>query len=455
MVMTGIAVSRFRTRVALLTFMGTFAFFLLAKPILMGYFDYAGLGWTSDTQTHLVTTLSVGLLAILFGYFSFPRVSQLGTRRSNSRTNKASISGDRGTRRSSIRRASLLVFFATLPFTIAFVASNVQTSNEFGYTALYTGSGGAFGTISAYGNVMNAVALFVLLATMPGRKLTFLVLMAATLPRAVALLSGDRGDFGTFLLTVFVYIVFRSRRPSTQLMKPRSMVITAVAGVAIVIPMFILVGVERGIGAGHSTLPDFLYGQGSSLNVLQYGLEYSALLPDTNYLLWFADQGFLRLIFDSEGGLGGNSVEYALSGTSFSHSLSYAVLGDLYLQGRGVGTSFLAEGYASLGYFGVILVGLMYGLILAWIDRFPLNGMITNALRLVIIPTVLFAPRGTATGFLAELMSPATVLVVALVWLLSVTLPSKDEGISEGQDAPTQQLTDETIDGVAMPNRTH
>ena len=159
---------------------------------------------------------------------------------------------------------------------------------------------------------MNTVSFFVFLATMASRRQTYWVLALATLPRGLTMLTGDRGDFGTFALAVFIYIVIRSRHPETQLMKPRTTIVVAVMGALALIPIFIRVGLDRGVGARLSTLSEFFYGQGASLNVLEYGKEYSALLPDTNYLLWFADQGFFRLIFGGEGGLAGNSVALSL-----------------------------------------------------------------------------------------------------------------------------------------------
>ena len=139
----------------------------------------------------------------------------------------------------------------------------------------------------------------------------------------------------------------------------------------------------------------------------------------------FASQGILRLIFGGDGGLAGNTVEYAQSGTSLSHSLSYITLGDLYLTGRGVGSSFLAEGFADYGYAGVLLVAVSYGLLVAWIDAFAPGSVVANAVRLLSIPAIVFAPRGSASGFLADVLSPVTLAVLLGIWVVALLLKER------------------------------
>lgn len=417
------AAVEFRQRVMLFVFLMTFAFFLLAKPILMVYFGYDGLGWNHEVQSHLTLTLSLGLLALYVGHSV---AAPIFARRHV--TVAAADTASLNWRELFSRRlgsASLVAFVSTVPFSAAYVVTSIQTADEFGYTGLYVGGGGAFASLAAYGNVANTVALALYLATMPSARKTLIVILIATIPRAALLITGDRGDFGTFLLMTFVYVLFRSRSDETRLMRPRTLWALSVTVLVVILVLFITVGLVRGVGAGHTTLVDFLYGQGASLNVLEYGQVFADRVPEGHYLLLFADQGIFRFLMGGEGGLGGNSVAYALSGVSYSHSLSYAVLGDLYLTGRGVGTSYLAEAYADWGYVGVALVGVVYGVVIAWISDFPPHSVFMNALRLIIVPSVVFAPRGSATGFLADLLSPVTIIVMLGVWILASSVSAR------------------------------
>lgn len=400
------AVVNFRQRVMLLAFLFTFGFFLLSKPILMAYLRYPGLGWTDEMSTHLVLVLCIGLVALVAGYATPDVRKSRGAKHSSRlRTSK------------KLTVISRFLFLATLPLSFLRARNGVLIADESGYSALYVGQGGAFASVDSYGHMANTIALCIFLATNPKRLATWSLIALATLPRALYVASGDRADFGTFLLLIFCYVVYRSRAGEDRLLSRRQLGFGILGCAVIVIPVFINVGLDRGVGASHATLIDFMYGQGASINVIEYGKSFEERIPDGIYLLLFTDQGLLRLITGNTAGLAGNSIGYALSGTSFSHSLSYVALGDLYLSGRGVGTSFLAEAYADLGYFGVGLIGWIYGLIIRWIDRYPLDQYLANTFRLIIIPAILFAPRGSASGFLSDLFSPLSLAIVLGVWL--------------------------------------
>mgnify|MGYP002719529020 CR=1 FL=1 len=415
----GFAVARIRERATLLILLSTFAFFLLGKPMMMGYFDYDGLQWNDKMEHHLVLSLSLGLLTIFVGYLLYPRrAAQRRTAVMAARRGSARV---RAFRR-RLSTVALWSYLITYPFYIYHLLTNIRTASEMGYTGLYVSGQSGFASITAYGSFANSVALCVFLATFPSKFLTWLVLLLSLASQGLMMLTGDRGDFGTFLMMVFAYLFFRARHPTTAVMSVKALVVTLVASVIAIVPLFLSVGIDRmdtTAAADESRIVDFLYGQGSSINVIEYAVVFERFLPEGPYLLNFTGQGFFRLLLGGDGGLAGNTVDYALSGTSLSHSLSYVALGDAYLRGHGVGSSFLAEGYVDLGYWGITLVGLAYGLLVAWTDRFAPGHDMANSLRLLIIPAIAFAPRGSATAFISDLTSPLTMGVLLTIWLVA------------------------------------
>lgn len=443
-VAVGFASARIRDRIMLLALLATYAFFLLGKPIMMGYFGYDGLGWSAEVEDHLILTLSLGLLGIVAGYLLYPRaiITLLARRRRRAR----SAAREEARRQFGERFASAaeLAYWATLPFALAHLVTNVRTASQAGYTGLYVSGQSGFASVTAYGNFANTVAFCVFLAALASRRRTWVVLTTAFTVQALIMVTGDRGDFGTFLLMVFAYLVYRARHQDTTLIPLRRLMLIGGAAVTVLVPVFLLVGANRDGAEGSDTLSGFLYGQGSSLNVIEYGLLYESRLPESHYLMTFASQGILRLIFGGDGGLAGNTVAYAQSGTSLSHSLSYITLGDLYLTGRGVGSSFLAEGFADYGYAGVLLVAVAYGLLVAWIDAFAPGSVLVNAVRLLSIPAIVFAPRGSASGFLADVLSPVTLAVLLGTWLVALLLKDRRR---EGTPRVTPRVVSSTHAG--------
>ena len=58
---------------------------------------------------------------------------------------------------------------------------------------------------------------------------------------------------------------------------------------------------------------------------------------------------------------------------NFSHWISYLVSPYYYLNGHGMGSSYLAENYLAMGFFGVILVSAVIGLMLYLISNFSFS----------------------------------------------------------------------------------
>ena len=90
-----------------------------------------------------------------------------------------------------------------------------------------------------------------------------------------------------------------------------------------------------------------------------------------------------------------------------------------------MGSSFLAEGFADYGYAGVLLVAVSYGLLVAWIDAFVPGSVLANTMRLLSIPAIVFAPRGSDSGFLADVLSPVTLAVLLGTWLVALLLKDR------------------------------
>ena len=296
-VAVGFASARIRDRIMLLALLATYAFFLLGKPIMMGYFGYDGLGWSAEVEDHLILTLSLGLLGIVAGYLLYPRaiVALLASRRRRAR----SAAREEARRQFGERFASAaeLAYWATLPFALAHLVTNVRTASQAGYTGLYVSGQSGFASVTAYGNFANTVAFCVFLSALASRRRTWVVLTTAFTVQALIMVTGDRGDFGTFLLMVFAYLVYRARHQDTTLIPLRRLMLIGSAAVIVLVPVFLLVGANRDGAEGSDTLSGFLYGQGSSLNVIEYGLLYESRLPESHYLMTFASQGIPRLIF--------------------------------------------------------------------------------------------------------------------------------------------------------------
>lgn len=105
-----------------------------------------------------------------------------------------------------------------------------------------------------------------------------------------------------------------------------------------------------------------------SINVIKRYIEYGANLPKGK--LYFIGSTLSVLARSPIGRIlniavyGGNTVENAMNGFSFAHALSYLVMGKQYLNGNGMGSSYIAEIMYSFGYMGVFIANIFYGVFL-------------------------------------------------------------------------------------------
>lgn len=419
-------------RVYLAAFLLAFFIFLMGRQTLIWVFHYRVVELNPALSMHLSITIFLGLTGVGLGFIftrNFPRAH----------TN-SDEDGDAHSLRVGMRNASLLAYWLSLPFSVFSVLLKVKHVLSSGYTNLYSET---YRSASATGSaalldqftLVNNVAFCVFLATLPSKRESTWPLVTWAGVLVLTLGSGQRGGFITGALFIVCYLVSRHFMDRGEAWISRKMIIIGVTSVPLVV--FSLVAIETirgaageyGKGAG-TVLLDFLYNQGVSSTVITNAFLYGPTLPDQAYLTEFTHSGLLgRLFYD--GVTQGNSIERALSGGSFTHSLSYLVLGEnLYLSGRGTGSSFLAEGFADFGYLGVLLIGIIYGILIRSVGALQGSHILLASLALLAVSDVFWAPRGSATGFLMTIMAPSTLLAFAAIWVLGLAFTSRSRAKS-------------------------
>ena len=102
-----------------------------------------------------------------------------------------------------------------------------------------------------------------------------------------------------------------------------------------------------------------------------------------------------------------NSIELALESNSYAHNISYIVMGDDYLQGHGIGSSYIMELFTDYRYIGVFVFSIILGIILvAMMKSAYAKKVLPMALSLVMLQDILFTPRAS---FMSSFMPLFTV----------------------------------------------
>lgn len=412
-----------------LMFLAAFFGFLMVRDTMHRIFYYP-----KNEGAHLWLTqflVILTLIGIILGYFALPKLRQknrvegrfaglLGfvTVTFASITDRApkpqkSLTPD------LLRTSAKLIIVLLYPLAVVGILRILMAVDLSDYRQIYSAefaaqyNSGFFGFLFNYSRKILLITHAFFLATMPSRQDVVRWTMAVGLIPMLSLGIGARGELTLFLLLVLFYVLVRQvMDPNKAWLPRRALRLMGLGGVSLLI-IFSVLERLRSVGTSRGLL-DFIFNQGVSIRAVENTIIFQDKLPKQNYLLEFAYSGFLARIL----GLPtprGNTIAHAEQGSSLTHSLALVVLGpEHYKSGLGTGSSFIAEGYIQWGIFGVLLVATVYGCLIHWIDRYETAEVPGRFLRLLIIPTLLWAPRGSATAFISVVLQPPTVLAVVM-----------------------------------------
>lgn len=85
---------------------------------------------------------------------------------------------------------------------------------------------------------------------------------------------------------------------------------------------------------------------------------------------------------------------------------------NLYLAGGGYGGSFIADLWADMGFFGIILGGLIYGICLAIIIKWCSLSFWKASVGLMMYSNIIYAPRSNYIDFIYYVFVSFTAIIV-------------------------------------------
>ncbi|WP_164860070.1 O-antigen polysaccharide polymerase Wzy family protein [Actinomyces wuliandei] len=415
-------------------FLVSFFLLLLSQATLERIFHYPSSHAEPAALPTTVTILLIGLAASAAGYFlaGLPGVPRsVAAARSAGQRSRAAVIRARSWAaralhdRAHVRAAALAIIVLNFPLSAFWLVSTIARTGISGYLSLYTTdyidqNAGILNLLGEYSSDFAFVAYLIYLATMPPRNEMILPTTLLAVIKSLYLMVGVRREFTVFAIVVVCYVVLRNRIDPGQGWFTRRTALTSTVSAVALMLLFTAMESLRGNGSS-SSIVEFLYNQGVSVRVIDNVVVFGDRLPDQFYLAYFAHYGLVGRLLGVPS-LQGNSFERAEIGGSLSHSLSRIALGDhAYLTGVSTGTSYLAEGYVQYGMVGVLGLALVVGAVLRYVDGLASTSYISNSLRMLMLPSLIWLPRGPATDFIGILVAPTTIMalvaIVGVVWI--------------------------------------
>lgn len=415
-------------RVYLLVFLIAFSVFLVGREV----FDVFGLHTVIskfDVETNLFAEklLLVSLIALALGYFTAEHVT---TKKRNNRINSL---GYESIRITSTRQVSIYLFYGSFIFSVLQLIDVGLFMIRYGYLATYTSYHSSLPYILLKIADITPIAFWIFLATMPSKKDVKKNSLFFGIYLCLTLLTGKRFAFVSGFLVLIAYLIMRNTvkndgeiwfKKSTALV-----CIFAVPALSILLYFFsrMRFGTDISGISFSDAFTDFFYGQGVSINVIKYSSlhEFS---PEKKYMfssvMTFLQKNFIARLLGVKS-YSGNTVDNALYGNSLAHALSYYLYGNSYLNGRGIGSCYIAEAYHDFKYVGVFLVNYVYGIVLNRFFDFENKGIYTGAISLILLDSLLHAPRGSADGFVSDIVDFTTWGTFIIVFIIAKALVGK------------------------------
>lgn len=369
-------------------------------------------------------TLVVSLLFLFFGYF----LSEKSSRSINGAD--SSSQGVAVLRKQeyyyAIRRISKgLVYFCSV-FALIEVIEQISFFRSHSYIELYSDFRGSLPyLVYKFANLFSLSA-YIYYSTLPSKDESKFVNILFVIIPLLYLFTGRRGIAILPLLLYITYCFIRNHiTPSDKWIGRRGMLFITITFPFVCAFMFLMSQYRQGNSTGGmdaiAMINEFFLQTSSSVDIIgmTYDLRYQ--LPEKHVFL-------LGPIYDVIYGSGLNSLlgfgsfsrntaEFAMSGKSLGSFLSYNFITTRYLEGAGVGSCYIAEAYADLGWIGIILINILYGIILYRIPKWFNRNLILSIASFFILFGLYKAPRAQAFGFAGDLIGPTNILIVIIIHL--------------------------------------
>lgn len=318
-------------------------------------------------------------------------------------------------------------------FYICYIVSIISTLiqalyvKNSGYLDSYLSERNTISPIFSYVTAFSSIALCLYLATSPIKKSAIYALILYEIYGVLTMLTGHRYTFIAISMTVIIYVCIRNR------IEGGWVTTKCIIAILIMIPFLIIfllaldsirVGGEFKFESWRKSIISFLDQQGGSVNVIKRIFYYKDEIKDLHFTSFdnlrsvLFENAIVRKIFDLKV-YSGNSVEHALHGHSLAHRLSYYEYGEMYLQGHGVGSCYIAELYHDFGLIGVMLGSFFYGYVLKKINNIQFENYLGDGILIAMIYYLILAPRGNFDGFIGGVFSLYSVFGIVMICIIT------------------------------------
>lgn len=328
----------------------------------------------------------------------------------------------------TIQKYSKIGFYITYMFGLYSIFQIVFFVFKNGYLAFFSSYNSQTPYVIEKLGELSVLFFWIFLATLPDKKKIIFPTILFLLRSIMTLGTGQRFEFIATILTLMVYVAMRNKTNNGEdlWINRKTIIIGAIAAPLLILSMnyYNYIRLDQNYNFEHilDVFTDFFYRQGVTINVLKRYKLYESNFPAEKIYMLSNTSNIIRnkpigMLLGMKR-FSGNSVEYATQGSSLAHTLSYIVLKNRYINGEGLGSSYIAETFHDLSYPGLIIINGLYAFLLCKVIKIDGKSIWGCTFALLMLSSVLFAIRGETDGFMSIYLNISTWFVMIMFHLL-------------------------------------
>lgn len=383
-----------------LLFYITIFIFLVSRPTI-DYFKNGVLNtYQVDAYRFAFISVIISLVGLAIGGFLVSKKERV--------INNYNKNEERKNWVSYIRKTSLSVFIVSYPFYLIRLVERLIYRMNFSYYEYYANFKSELPYFTYILSTFVVYAMCIYLATKPKKFYSTLVLGAFVFANVINLLVGTRNPFVLSVIFAFLYYFIRNQEEKDKWIGLKEKLVLYIGTPLMMVAMGLLNYVRDDAEINKTgifdILLDFIYKQGTSFGVLTRGYLYESNLPIKEFrnytfspIIEYFSKGNLAILFGGKPfTASNNSVELALQSDRYPHNISYIVMKEEYLEGHGIGSSYIMEIYTDYGLTGVFLFSTLLGILFILMMRIAYSGKILLfGMTLLVLNNLFFMPRSS------------------------------------------------------------
>jgi oligosaccharide repeat unit polymerase len=405
----------------------TFFLFLVGRLLFEFVFDiiivdYWELNFSNDIFYQILISIFMSLIFLRLGYVIMETTNKKGK--------ITPLDYETGYIKSIRKLSKTLMYLALLPQAALFIEKAILVQN-LGYEAYYTDYTSNLPFIILKLGILYKYITFLFLSTMPSKKECKLPLIIFFIVGCLSLGYGQRNTFVLHIIFIFIYLLVRNQINSGGMVWFKRKYILPLI---ILFPFFIIFLLGIGYSRSGDKLPPgpllshvvrFISSQGNSPYLIGLTIKNENQFPENKFyslapfISFFKENIITKLFFVAPQYSQGQSLELALDGHSFSQVLSYIQYQELYLQGWGVGSCYIAELWIDFGYLGIALGNFLFGLLMAKFLPFCKRNVWVSTIAFSGVLMIVYAPRAEFLGFARIIFSFVNIITFLFIYLVA------------------------------------